>query len=492
MVRKIGNICNCRSFGIWIIVGVLLVVAKVTCADLIDDADAFANVGQFERAIELYLTAADNSKSKSDAAYSNAGVANCYISMNQHELAANSFKIAGDIQCKPEYYYNSGMAFLQAATQLSRDFTTEALSSFESCMKCKGNIYPCYLKAAFIYQSKDDFQKVQDYLLKAIAINPNHHDAYIYLADVYNNRKFFKQAIDLYNKVLILLLPSLNKQSASKLGPILINIYNSLGDTYSNSKLVWNAHLSYNAAVELAVKWKLTKDKGVYLESMVGSYVSAQEMAYWHKYEAIQHQLITYTADYLNKLTFSSAPESSGSGNPNIPLTPYRMLILDSSTDVLSTLFSNISRIASSAISKSSVTTSTGVLNTLEENFVIGTSTYDTVPCKGEYERKRAGIAKVRIGYISRRFNDYPGTQMMLRVFGSHNRSRVQVVAIATGPDDAEPTNGISSAVKKLGAYRAIINATVDEFIDISELSSDHAVRSLIEMKLDIIIDYGK
>lgn len=31
------------------------------------------------------------------------------------------------------------------------------------------------------------------------------------------------------------------------------------------------------------------------------------------------------------------------------------------------------------------------------------------------------------LGYISRRFEEYPGTQLMLRLFGAHNRSRVRV-----------------------------------------------------------------
>lgn len=35
--------------------------------------------------------------------------------------------------------------------------------------------------------------------------------------------------------------------------------------------------------------------------------------------------------------------------------------------------------------------------------------------------------APLRLGYVSRRFEDYAGTQLMLGLFAAHNRSRVQV-----------------------------------------------------------------
>ena len=37
------------------------------------------------------------------------------------------------------------------------------------------------------------------------------------------------------------------------------------------------------------------------------------------------------------------------------------------------------------------------------------------------------GDGRMRIGYISRRFEEYPGTQLMLRVFGLHDRTKFVV-----------------------------------------------------------------
>ena len=73
---------------------------------------------------------------------------------------------------------------------------------------------------------------------------------------------------------------------------------------------------------------------------------------------------------------------------------------------------------------------------------------------------QRGRGARLRIGYISRRFHDYPGTQLMARIFGTHDRRRVTVSAYATGPDD--PT----------GHYRGIVRNASDLFVDAAALTS--------------------
>lgn len=43
---------------------------------------------------------------------------------------------------------------------------------------------------------------------------------------------------------------------------------------------------------------------------------------------------------------------------------------------------------------------------------------------------------KITIGYISRRFEKYPGTQLMLQLFGNHNKKLFNIISYAHGPDD--------------------------------------------------------
>jgi predicted O-linked N-acetylglucosamine transferase (SPINDLY family) len=84
---------------------------------------------------------------------------------------------------------------------------------------------------------------------------------------------------------------------------------------------------------------------------------------------------------------------------------------------------------------------------------------------------------QLRLGYISRRFEDYPGTQLMLRVFGGHERARFHVSSFAHGPEDGS-------------SERATVRETSDSFVDISTATSAAAAAALRDAELDVLIDY--
>ncbi len=89
----------------------------------------------------------------------------------------------------------------------------------------------------------------------------------------------------------------------------------------------------------------------------------------------------------------------------------------------------------------------------------------------------------LHVAYVSRRHHDYPGTQLMLRVFGSHNRSRTDVRAYSTGPNDKS-------------GYRTVIRNNVDTFVDILPLSPAEGAEVLLlgptdaGAPVDIVVDY--
>lgn len=64
---------------------------------------------------------------------------------------------------------------------------------------------------------------------------------------------------------------------------------------------------------------------------------------------------------------------------------------------------------------------------------------------------------RVRIGYISRRIEDYAGTHLMLPVYSAHNRSVVSVHVFARGRDDGS-------------IHRAQVAEAADTFADLSAL----------------------
>lgn len=59
-----------------------------------------------------------------------------------------------------------------------------------------------------------------------------------------------------------------------------------------------------------------------------------------------------------------------------------------------------------------------------------------------EYEMKLK--PKITIGYISRRFEKYPGTQLMLQLFGNHYRNKFRIISYAHGPDDNSYERNVS------------------------------------------------
>jgi predicted O-linked N-acetylglucosamine transferase (SPINDLY family) len=83
----------------------------------------------------------------------------------------------------------------------------------------------------------------------------------------------------------------------------------------------------------------------------------------------------------------------------------------------------------------------------------------------------------LRISYLSRRFEDYPGTQMMLRLFTRHDRSKVTVSAHAHGADDGSP-------------FRKFIHDQADLFVDISAMSDDIAADRISDDGIDILVSY--
>jgi protein O-GlcNAc transferase len=83
----------------------------------------------------------------------------------------------------------------------------------------------------------------------------------------------------------------------------------------------------------------------------------------------------------------------------------------------------------------------------------------------------------LRVSYLSRRFEDYPGTQMMLRLFATHNRSRVTVGAFAHGADDGS-------------TYRSFIRDRADLFVDVSEDSDAVAAGRIRGAQVDVLVSY--
>jgi protein O-GlcNAc transferase len=82
---------------------------------------------------------------------------------------------------------------------------------------------------------------------------------------------------------------------------------------------------------------------------------------------------------------------------------------------------------------------------------------------------------KIRIGYFSADFHNFPGMYLMTRMLELHNREEFEIFAFSYGPD-------------KNDEMRKRIVLAVDHFIDISKMSIRDTIRCVRKNKIDIAI----
>ena len=86
------------------------------------------------------------------------------------------------------------------------------------------------------------------------------------------------------------------------------------------------------------------------------------------------------------------------------------------------------------------------------------------------------GERPLRIGYVSADFRDHPVGQLMLPIFETHNRERVEVFAYSLSEDDQS-------------VYHEKIRQCVDQFRDFSSVDSREAARQIQADGIDVLVD---
>ena len=89
-------------------------------------------------------------------------------------------------------------------------------------------------------------------------------------------------------------------------------------------------------------------------------------------------------------------------------------------------------------------------------------------------ERKKNN--KVRVGYISRDFRKHPIGQLVAAMFDYHDRSKFKIQAYAYG-------------VKDDSVYRQMIEAGVDNFVDLAPMGDLEAAQRIYHDQVDILVD---
>jgi protein O-GlcNAc transferase len=92
------------------------------------------------------------------------------------------------------------------------------------------------------------------------------------------------------------------------------------------------------------------------------------------------------------------------------------------------------------------------------------------------FDNRNTDKTKIVIGYLSDRFGNTATANLMLSLFGLHDRDNFKIYCYSYGKDDGSH-------------YRARIEQDSDKFIDISGLSDEASARCINEDHVDILVD---
>ncbi len=92
------------------------------------------------------------------------------------------------------------------------------------------------------------------------------------------------------------------------------------------------------------------------------------------------------------------------------------------------------------------------------------------------FEGRAVEKPRLRIGYMSEGFRNFPTSHLIQRLFRHHDREAFEVHAYSYGPDDGS-------------VYRKRIMESVDRFVDLRELTDEDAAKRIHEDGIDILID---
>jgi predicted O-linked N-acetylglucosamine transferase (SPINDLY family) len=90
--------------------------------------------------------------------------------------------------------------------------------------------------------------------------------------------------------------------------------------------------------------------------------------------------------------------------------------------------------------------------------------------------RAREHGGRLRIGYLSADFHNHATSQLLAQVFETHDRSRFEVFALSTGPDDAS-------------ALRRRMTAAVEHFVELRSVGFQHIAERVRELRIDLLVD---
>lgn len=391
--------------------------------------------------------------------YALSGMAYLSSQRNEHLTALEYLRQA----LKRQHNEVEQTVFNLGFTAQSLNRFDEALSYYLLAIKLNPKSSEAYLKAAFIFRSKGDTYKTMDLLQKAISADPKRPHSYQYLGDMLNNIKQFAKAIDLYKKAI-------------EVGGPHPDVIIAIADAYSNMSKYVEALQYYRQA------WRLSKSA----EGLVGMFHIQRDMSQWDKWAV----LVKKTEEAVTSLLAQHKPS---------PLPPYSTLFTDTEPRLARAVSESWAqetiKVQRRAVGYTRPTykhTFKAIDNLNQEARAV-TFCRDKVLETTRFSEDKIIVKpaviipmpeafrpflhrKLRVGFISRRFERYAGAQLVLRTFGLYDRTKFEIYGYGNGNDD----NSLE---------RQIIAASVDHWRDTWMMSPMEVAKTIAADGVDVLVD---
>lgn len=335
----------------------------------------------------------------------------------------STYLIEGNFFDAKKYLYESlgkDSGFMQAHYNLGNLFFNEG-NYFESAKHYKmiedhGLRSPeIYLNLATSYAQIGENENAQIYFEKYLSFKESDADALSNLGVVLSRQGKFEKAIDAYKK-------------ASSLKPDNWDTYYNLGILFARKNDFENAVIEFEKLHKLNPKHSRT------LAHLVNRSPYILDWERWLKYSPILDELTE--EEVKNNLIPGEQPFMSVIRRDD-PQINYK-----------------IAKIYSEQIKENA-----NLQNT-----------------KIDYKKRQKQSKRIRIGYVSDGFRDFPTGHNIVRTLELHDKNNFEVICYSHGPTDDSP-------------WHERIIKTVDKFFDIRSLPDHEAAKKIREDNVDILID---
>lgn len=314
----------------------------------------------------------------------------------------------------------------------------KAIEVYEKAIKLKYKTYIVYNNLANVYLEQNEFEKAENYFNKAILEKPDYAEAYgnfgVYLQTKKKNtlaKRYYKKAI--------------------KLNP-------NLFDTLSNLSAILDDEGDYKKAFKLSKKALEINPNSALAHNNFGNALrDAGQLDEAEKNYEKAIEIDPYlTSSYPNLLdvlmreaSWEAAREIHKKVDENGAETPFLALRWHSD---------------------------------LNHHLKIARSFSQSIKIEAMRARLRLGYwlrkknEKIKVGYISGNFGKHPVGFMAQTLFPLHDRKEFKIIAYSYGPNDRSET-------------RKKIIKSVDEFVDLKNLSDVQAAKKINKSRVDILVD---